>query len=103
MARRFCDRPASQDEQLIRTLIDREIAHDRAAVVDELRTMGAMCEQAESAFDRCVQQETVSPRSFWGIAQGLTRLSQDDGYQDERYAIDKLAAAVLARGARVAA
>jgi hypothetical protein len=103
VARRFCDRPASQDEALIQTLINREIAHDRAAVVDELRAMGATKEQAEGAFDRCVQQENVSPRSFWGIAQGLTRMSQDDGYQDERYAIDKLAAVVLARGARVAA
>ncbi len=94
----------ARDNALIRTLIDNEIAHTKEAVIDELRKMGATKEQAESAYVRCEQTESVSPRSFWGAAQGLTRISQDAAYQDDRYELDKLAGLIMARGAkRVAA
>jgi hypothetical protein len=97
----WSNRSASSDEAIVRSLIDHEIAHTQAAVVDELRKMGATRDQAETAFIRCEQQETASPRSFWGVAQGLTRLSQDAPYQDERYQLDRLAAQVLQRGAKL--
>ncbi len=103
VARNFTQRPASADDALIRSLISHELAHTREAVIDELRKMGASKDVAEAAYDRTVQTEKASPRSFWGIAQGVTRLSQDSGYQDERYTLDKLGALILARGARVAA
>jgi len=90
-----------KDEEIIRGLIDHEIAATKEAVIDELRGFGATKEQAEAAYARCEQTESVSPRSFWGIGQGLTRISQDAGYQDERYSLDKLAALVLARGAKL--
>lgn len=96
-------RPASADEQLIRMLIDREIAHTKEAVIDELRAMGATKDQATAAYDACERSESASPRSFWGVAQGLTRESQQTPYQDERYELDKLAGLVLARGVKVAA
>jgi hypothetical protein len=92
-----------RDNAIIRTLIDREVAHSKEAVVDELRKMGATKEQAETAYDKCEQTERVSPRTFWGVAQGLTRLSQESEYQDERYELDRLAAVVMARGLKVAA
>jgi hypothetical protein len=94
---------AARDEQIIRMLIDREIAHTKEAVIDELRAMGATKEQAESAYATCEQTEAASPRSFWGVSQGLTRLSQQTGYQSDRYELDRLAGLVLARGAKVAA
>lgn len=103
IGREFTQRPASADDALIRLLIGREIAHSKEAVIDELRAIGLTASQAADAYTRCEQMESASPRSFWGIAQGITRLSQDTGYQDERYALDRLAAAVLARGAKVAA
>ena len=57
-------------------------------------------EAATEAYARCEAQETaLSPRSFWGIAAGTTRLSQDAGYQDDRLELDQLAAAVLKKGA----
>lgn len=103
IAHRWIHRSAAADEVIIQGLIDRELAHTRDAVIDELRAMGFTAEQATSAYDRCERTEAVSPRSFWGIAQGATRLSQDAEYQDERYQLDKLAAVVLARGARLVA
>lgn len=102
-ARQWANTPASADEAIIRGLIDREIASTRDAVVDELRALGATREQAGAAYDRCVETETVSPRSFWGLAQGLTRVSQDAGYQDGRLELDQLAALVLARGRKLIA
>lgn len=94
---------AGRDEAIIKLLIDHEIAHTQEAVIDELRALGCTAEQAGQAYARCEQTEAVSPRSFWGAAQGLTRLSQDSQYQDDRYQLDKLAGLVLARGAKLVA
>ena len=102
-ARKWADTPASADEAIIRGLIDHEIAATRDAVVDELRAMGATREQAGAAYDTAERTEAASPRSFWGLAQGLTRVSQASGYQDGRLELDQLAAAVLARGRKLVA
>jgi hypothetical protein len=100
IARQWSERPESADQQIIRALIDHEIAATRDAVIDELRAIGATKEQAERAYELAEQHEPTSPRSFWGAAQGLTRASQESDYQDGRYELDKLAAIVLARGAK---
>lgn len=94
---------AERDQAILRALIDHEIAHTKEGVIDELRKIGATKEQAEMAYARCELTESVSPRSFWGIAQGLTRVSQDSGFQDERFALDQLAAVVMKRGATLVA
>lgn len=103
IARRWINHSASQDEAIIRRLIDLEIATTRDGVIDELRAMGASKDQATAAYDTCERTEAASPRSFWGVAQGLTRESQLSGFQDERLILDRLAGLVLARGAKVAA
>jgi hypothetical protein len=100
LARRWADRPASEDEAIIRALVDKEIAHSKEAVIDELTKMGATKADAEAAYNACELNESASPRSFWGAAQGFTRISQESGYQDERYELDRLAATVLTRGAK---
>ena len=103
-AREWTNRAASTDEALIKSLIDLEIAHTEDAVIDELMKIGATRTDAEAAYKRCTTQFDASPRSFWGMAQGLTALSQDAGWQDERLSLDQLAARLLAKGrARVAA
>lgn len=99
MAYNFNRRSASTDEAIIRALIDHQLAHTKEAVVDELRKMGATKEQATEAYETCEQKESASPRSFWGVAQGLTRNSQVSGWQDDRLALDTLASQVLKRGA----
>lgn len=103
LARQWTQRSASQDEQIIRQLIDRELAHTKDAVIDELRKIGYTKEQAEQAIATCEQEFNASPRSFWGLAQGTTRMSQLADYQDDRYLLDQLAAKVMARGARLVA
>lgn len=91
---------ASRDEAIIRNLITHEIARTREGVVDELKAIGFTKKAAEAAYDACERTEAASPRSYWGIVQGATRASQSDGYQDERYQLDQLAAKVLQRGVK---
>lgn len=101
LARQLTTAGAAQDERIIRGLIEHEIAHTKAAVIDELRKLGWTQEQATQAYDRCEVAESASPRSFWGIAQGATRNSQDTPYQDERFELDRLAGALLQRGRKL--
>lgn len=103
IARRWTDRPASQDEHIIRALIDRQLASTDKGLIDELRAIGATKEQAESALARVRDTESVNPLSYWGIAQGLTRESQNAEHREDRYELDKLAGLVLARGAKLVA
>lgn len=98
VAHAWANQSARRDEELVRSLISAEIAKTKEEVVKELRKLGSSKDAAESAYDKCVATENLSPRSFWGLAQGYTRLSQDSGYQDERFQLDQLAAKVLARG-----
>lgn len=100
IARRFNARSASQDAAIIKTLTEREIAQTKEAVVDELRKLGYSKQDAQEAYATCEANEPgLNPRSFWGLAAGTTRMSQESGYQDDRLALDQLAAAVLKRGA----
>jgi hypothetical protein len=102
-ANSYVHQSTERDNAIIRGLIDRELAHTKEAVVDELQAIGATREQATQAYERCEQTESVSPRSFWGAAQGLTRLSQDCPWQDGRFLLDQIAAKVLSKGARLVA
>lgn len=104
-AREWSQRSAAQDENIIAGLIDHELAASRDAVVDELcsKTIGYTREQAEQAYATCDQEFHASPRSYWGIAQGTTKLSQRADWQDDRLLLDQLAAKVLQRGAMLVA
>jgi hypothetical protein len=98
----WTNQSTARDQQIIAGLISHQIAATKDAVIDELRSFGATREQATAAYESCERNEpSASPRSYWGAAQGLTRVSQDTVYQNERYELDRLASAVLARGAKL--
>lgn len=104
IAYQWTQRSAAADEDLIRRLAEAEVGKTREDCVKALRELGATKEQAEAAYASCERLEAASPRSFWGLAQGITRESQAAGHQDGRYELDRLAMLVLARGrAKVAA
>jgi len=98
---KYAEQSTERDQAIINGLISHEIAFSKEAVIDELRSMGATKDQAESAYLSCETHEAVSPRSFWGMAQGLTRVSQESGYSDDRFILDQLAAKVLSRGSKL--
>ena len=102
IARRYNARTASQDEAIIKTLTTHEIASTKEAVIDELKKLGYTATQAAEAYTTCEAKEpSLNPRSYWGLMAGTTRNSQEAGYQDDRLALDQLAAAVLRKGALV--
>jgi len=97
----FASQSAERDTAIVRGLIDREYATTKDAVIAALKEAGMTKDAAETAYNAAEQYE-ANPRSFWGIANGITRISQGD-YQDERYQLDQIAAAVMARGAKLVA
>lgn len=102
-AHRWSNQPASTDEAIVKGLIAHEIAQTRDGVIDELRALKMTAQDAAAAYDRAVETETASPRSYWGIANGITRISQESGYQDQRFELDQIAGAVLKRGRQLVA
>ena len=56
-----------------------------------LKQLGAAYDQAEQHVDT-----DGSPRSVWGYVNGLTRLSQQTGFTDDRMFLDRAGSMVLA-------
>lgn len=94
----WANQSTDRDNAIIRGLISTEIAKTKDDVIAELRKMGASESTAKAMYAKAEQTEAASPRSFWGAAQGLTRLSQEAQYQDDRLILDQLAATIMARG-----
>lgn len=90
----FFDRPASEDEDRIVQLNAIELGSDREEVVSAGRSLGLTLEQAENAYTSAETFEP-NPRSVWGYAQGITRISQDEVYADDRFSLDLVAAKLL--------
>lgn len=51
--------------------------------------------QLGKAYDLCEKHEDGDPRTYWGMTQGLTRLSQNSDYTDARVHADRAAGKVL--------
>lgn len=103
IAKQWTTRTAAQDEAIIKGLMEHQIATSREAVIDELRKMGMTKDDANSAYDACEQYESASPFSYWGIANGVTRMSQLTDYRSDRQDLDQLASAILQRGRKLVA
>ena len=91
------DRPAGADQALIATLARLDVATTTTLVVEELRKVGVP-EQAATLAVASAEANERQPRSYWGVAQGLTRVSQGSGHQNARLALDSAAGAILGQG-----
>ena len=85
------------EQAIIDAITTHQLAGTKAGVIDELQKIGLTKRVATDAYERCEQPEPIRPFTSWGIVQGLTRLSQDSGFQDKRVALDLLAAKVANR------
>jgi len=77
----------------------RQIAGTKDDVLDAVfgkRIAGLSRRVAEKAYDAVVVEEDGDPRTKWGFAQGLTRISQDTSFADVRTDLDRAAGKVLA-------
>ena len=97
---KYANDSASEDEARILRTANFILGATKDEVLDRLfsvKSLGLSRTKIGEAYDTVVEcePETVNPRSAWGIAQGLTRLSQNTPFADERVALDRAAGKVL--------
>lgn len=96
-ARRYIDGAASFDQaQFERVKVP--IAGTRDEVLDTLfgkKSIGLSRKVLEESYDAVIDTEDGDPRSPWGIAQGVTRVSQKSQYAEDRQALDRAAGKIL--------
>ena len=97
--RKYANESTEGDVQRIEAAKRFEIAATKDEVLDALFGKRiAPRKTLEAAYDKAVVEYDmyrVSPRTAWGMAQGLTRLSQKTQYADERVDLDRAAGKVL--------
>jgi len=88
------------EQERLNALAAKELGASKEEVVDLLFNRRLLSRAlAERAYDACETEQTPidgsNPRSPWGIAQGLTRISQMAQYADQRNQIDRMAGKIL--------
>ena len=95
--KRYAEESTSDIEAKISAARRYELGKTKKEVLDFVFGRRFMSRKAAGeAYEETVQHsEDGSPRSAWGLAQGLTRISQRSPYADERVGLDRAAARVL--------
>jgi hypothetical protein len=86
------------DENAIAASKSRLIASTKEEVLDAIfgkRSIGLSRKMITAGYDACLPDVDGDPRSPWGLAQGLTRASQETSYTDKRMDVDKAAGRIL--------
>jgi hypothetical protein len=97
--REYADSSVSDDEARIERAKTLELGDSKDVVLDRLfgmRSLNLTRKALEEAYESTEQHpEDGSPRTVWGIAQGLTREAQKTPYADQRVKRDRAAGKVL--------
>jgi len=95
--KRYAESSVSDLEAKIEYTQKATLGSDREEVIDFVFGKKILSKRrAEEAYEDAVQNpQDGSPRSAWGFAQAITRLSQQSPYADERVKMDRAAAKVL--------
>jgi hypothetical protein len=91
--RDYSDSSAQHDEAFVRKAATLQLGTGKDEVVDLLTPI-----LTKGLADRAyvtAEAHNDNPRTPWGIAQGLTRLSQEQTHQDRRFVLDQQASSVL--------
>lgn len=94
----YTNESASGDENRVRMAQGKLLGVSKDEVLDLIFGKGFLSrKQAEAAYELAEHHRDVDgdPNSAWGIAQGITRLSQLQPYADTRVAMDRAASGVL--------
>lgn len=95
--REYMDGAASVDEAEFREFTTK-IGEDKKDVVDAIfgkRSIRLPRKTVEAGYDAVVPDEDGDPRTVWGILQGLTRISQEEAYAEDRVEVDRAAGKLL--------
>lgn len=94
--RKYANESESGDRQRIESTKRLILGANKDEVLDRLFKANVLPRKTlDAAYEQAVIHEQDSPRSAWGMAQGITRLSQDTTYADARVAMDRAAGKVL--------
>lgn len=96
--RRYLDGAASLETAKFQEMT-REIAGSKDEVLDKvfgLRINELSRKAIGEAYDAVVVPEDGAANTVWGLAQGVTRISQKETFADERHKLDKGAGKLLA-------
>src|SRR5205823_4963834 len=89
------DADTAADRALLQRATTQELGPTPAAVLEAVvRRLDVSQKQAAEAYTLAETYEP-NPRSVWGYAQGLTRLSQRTPWQDGRFALDRAASRLI--------
>ena len=99
----FANSSSEKDNQFVRSASTKLLGNTPQDVVAELwkqRLVGITKGELEDAVATSIEHEEdrgekVSPFSVWGVAQGVTRLSQNSKYTDRRVVLDKAAGKIM--------
>ena len=90
------DADTDDDRTVVLRVTRQELGANRDAVLEAVvQRLDLSQKQAAEAYTLAEQHEP-NPRSVWGYAQGLTRLSQRTPWQDGRFALDRAAGRLIA-------
>ena len=90
------DADTTSDRTVLLRATTQELGPSRDAVIDAVvQRLDLSQKQATEAYTLAETHEP-NPRSVWGFAQGLTRLSQRTPWQDGRFALDRAAGRLIA-------
>ena len=90
------DADTDHDRALILRATTQELGATRDAVLEAVvQRLDLSQKQAAEAYTLAEAHEP-NPRSIWGYAQGLTRLSQRTPWQDGRFVLDRAASRLIA-------
>jgi hypothetical protein len=98
--RQYAERAATEDEARIKAAVSYSFGKTKAEVLDavfKLKISGLTREITTAAYDSTVMHRDTDgdPTTAWGLAQGITRVSQDQAHGDRRLAIDRAAGKLL--------
>lgn len=96
--REYANESVSDIEAKIKSSKETLIGATKDEVLDAVfgkRNLGLTRKLLSAGYDACIEEQDGSPRTTWGLVQGLTRHSQTIPYADQRTAIDKGAAKLL--------
>jgi hypothetical protein len=98
--RQYANESANDDQARVTSAKGMLLGANKDEVIDKLFRMKiAPRKTLETAYDHATQeadcQTDVSPRSVWGMVQGVTHMSQDTPYADSRVELDRAAGKIL--------
>ena len=96
--KKYAESSASEEEAKIASAKSRVIADTKEGVLDKLfgiRKLGLTRKLIEAGYDAVKVEEDGEANTVWGMAQGLTRVSQNLPYADQRTEIDRAAGRLI--------